>query len=193
MPSGSAPVRPARTATAAGAGSRTAAAEASVGTGAGSAGPGAVGTSIAGASAHGVTTRPTTQHQLAVAVRLAVQRSPSDAAQLGATHEHAARVVAHQRHRPCDPGPRQVERRRAVRQPPEACGDRVAVGGQVRELDVEPVRPKQAHQDGGEVGVGARDREPAQIAVGQHGVEVGAVGPRGHGDRADPVAGMPAG
>jgi aerobic-type carbon monoxide dehydrogenase small subunit (CoxS/CutS family) len=137
--------------------------------------------------------RPAAQHQRAVAVRLAVQRSPSDAAQLGATHEHAARVVAHQRHRPRDPGPRQLERRRAVRQPPEACGDRMAVGGQVRELDVEPVRPQQAQQDGGEVGVGARDREPAQIGVGQHGVEVGAVGPRGHGDRADPVAGMPAG
>ena len=47
-----------------------------------------------------------------------------------------------------------------MRQAPHACGDRAASGGQVGQLDSEPVRAEQAQQDGGEIRVGSGHDQP---------------------------------
>ena len=130
---------------------------------------------------HNQPPRRPAQHQQPVAVRLAVHRS-GGATDLPAAHQHATRVVAHQRRRPCDAGAGQFDGRRPAGQPPEARRRRPVVGGNVGQLDVEAVAAQQAHEHGGEVGVGAGDDEPAH-RTGQQRVDVGTPGPRGHGDR----------
>ena len=130
-------------------------------------------------------TRRSAQRERPVAVRLPVHR-PGRPADLAAADQHATRVVADQRGRTGDALAGQFDGRGAVRQSPEPRRHRPAPGGNVSQLDVEPVPAQEADEHRGKVGVRPGDDDPAQRA-GQQRVEVGATGPGGHGDRAQTV------
>ena len=104
------------------------------------------------------------QHERLVAVAL-----PAQVAHARLTDQHASGVVADQRNGRCGAVERQPHG--VARQPPRLRGHRLPPR-QVGHLHVEPFTAQQPHEDGGEVGVRARDDEPAGLQIGQHRVEI---------------------